>query len=271
MERDFKGEQLAMAARIGCDQSSISRWANRETAPPDYVCRLLLKDLGADSFKLALGQRIQYLREEIFGLSLREFAWTFKLESISQLEAIEHGEVELPRPCIETLIRDYRVGTEFIDRGGKTLFSSIQTNTENFLTHLNEGFTLNFVTPPTNDEERSWQFCMFVLHRPREYLPQCFVANAPGSFKSTGGGLMLIENAVWALMAHAQTSQITAPMVVMADKQGWKDLRQGRFYKKTVLFGIGCADDECRDKLVKIFESLRERFDAQQKRENSRT
>jgi hypothetical protein len=266
LEKDFKGEQLALAARIGCDQSSISRWANKETAPPDYVCRLLLKELGAGSFKQSLGQRIQFLREKVYQVSLREFAWALKLDSVSQLEAVEQGEVELPRQSIEILMQDYRVQAGFLDQGEKVLFSGIATNTESFLAHLKDGFTLHFVTPPANEEDRSWKFCMFVFHRSREHLPQCFVATAPGSFKSTGGGLLLIEHAVWALMAHAQTSRITVPTVIMADKKSWKDLRQGYFYNKTINFGGGSGDIECTERLIEIHKSLCARFDAHQKR-----
>ncbi len=51
LKNKFKGEQTAIGKMIGCDQSSISRWVNKETAPPNYVCRLLLKELSADTFK----------------------------------------------------------------------------------------------------------------------------------------------------------------------------------------------------------------------------
>lgn len=267
LEKDFKGEQLALAARIGCDQSSISRWANQETAPPDYVCRLLLKELGTGSFKQMLGQRIQHLRENVFQISLREFAWTLKLDKISQLEAIEQGEEELPRRSFEILMQDYRVEAGFLDHGEKVIFSRIATNTESFLAHLKDGFKLHFVTPPTGDEDRSWQFCMFILHHPREYLPQCFVASAPGSFKSTGGGLLLIENAVWALMLDAQNSVIHVPTVMMADRKSWKELRQGNFYAKNLNFPGGAGDIDCTERLMEIHKSLCEKFEDHLKRE----
>ncbi len=180
LKNEFKGEQLAIVEKIGCDKSSISRWTNKESAPPDYVCRLLLKELEADNVKQALGRRIQYLRKKVFEISLREFTWTFKLESLSQLEAIEHGETELPRQCIEMLMRDYRVSTSFLDYGEGCIFSNISGHTADILPYLNDGFKLYIITPPIGGEDRSWLRCRFVLHRKQEHLPQCFVSSSPG-------------------------------------------------------------------------------------------
>ncbi len=50
LKNEFGGEQLAVAEKLGCDQSQISRWVNKETAPPEYACRLLLKEMGVDTF-----------------------------------------------------------------------------------------------------------------------------------------------------------------------------------------------------------------------------
>lgn len=255
LDRDFKGEQLTMAARIGCDQSSISRWSNRETAPPDYVCRLLLKELDADNIRLALGRRIQYLRETVFGVSLREFAWAFKLESISQIEAIERGEAEPPRSCIEMLMREYQVSAAYLDSGGE-VFAGITHRTETILVHLKEGFKLYLVTPPAGHEGRSQLQCRFVLHREREHLPQCFVTSATGSFRSTGGGLLAIEDALRAVLEAARASMIHVPAVLMADKKSWTDLQASRFYMKKVFFGAGCADSRCGVKLTEILASM---------------
>lgn len=261
---DFGGEQLAMANRIGCDRSQISRWSNRENAPPDYVCHLLLKELAGDSFKKAIGRRIKYLREKIFQVSPREFTWTFKLDTVTQLEAIENGEVELPRQCIETLMRDYLVEADYLDYGDKFLFGDIGHSTENILAYLKKGFKLHIVTAPHGSEDRSWLKCKFVLHRPWEKLPRCFKTSTTGSFQSTGGGLSNIEDALLAMMQHAGVPTIIAPPVMFADKVGWEDLLGCSFYRKAVYFGIGTVDEQCRDKLDEILATVRKYFNKHQ-------
>lgn len=256
LQSDFNGGQVALAERIGCDQSSISRWINRDSAPPDYVCRLLLKELGIGSFKRSIGRRIQFLREKVFGVSLREFAWKFNLESLSQLEAIERGEAEPPRSCIEVLMRDYQVSATYLDAGGE-VFAAVTHSAENIQAHLKADFKLYLVTPPAGHEDRSQLRCRFVLHREREHLPQCFVTSATGSFRSTGGGLLAIEDALRAVLEDARNSMLHVPAVLMADKKAWKDLHESRFYMKQIFFGAGCADARCKDKFNDILASLR--------------
>lgn len=259
---DFKGEQLAMSIKIGCDRSQISRWSNRENAPPDYVCHLLLKELAGDTFKKELGRRIKYLREEIFEVSLREFAWTLKLESISQLESIEHGDVELPRHCFEMLMRDYRVTAGYLDRGDRSIFESIPTSTESFLPFLKDGFKLHFFTPPMDHADYPWRHCYMVLHRPQEHVSQCFIASTTGSFKSTGGGLMNVEHALWAMMLDVQRSHVRVPTVLRANKKTWSDLCHHRFYKKTIHLASDGGDHECTERLDEIMKSLGTQFDS---------
>ncbi len=263
LKKEFDGGQVALAERIGCDQSSISRWVNRDGAPPDYACRLLLKEFGVGSFKKILGQRVQCLREKVFGISLREFAWAFKLENISQLEAIEQGEAEPPRSCIEMLMRDYQVSAAYLDDGG-AVFTNITHSPESILAHLKEGFKLYVVTPPARHEDRSPLRCRFVLHRERQYLPQCFVTSAIGSLRSTGGGLLAIEDALQAVMENARTSVISIPPVLMADEKAWKAIQESRFYMKQISFGAGCADLRCGDKLDEILASMRKEFEKHQ-------
>lgn len=258
LKKEFDGGQVALAARIGCDQSSISRWINRDSAPPDYVCRLLLKELGIGSFKQSLGQRIQVLREEVFGVSLRELTWALQLESVSQLEEIEQGEVELPRPCIERLMRDYQVSAAYLDHGGE-VFAAITHSAENVRDHLKEGFQLCLVTPPAGHEDRSWLRCRFILHRERQSLPQCFATSATGSFRSTGGGLLAIEDALRGVKEAAGDSVLRPPAVLMADKKSWKALHEARFYMKKLFFGAGSSDVRCGEKLHEILASLPKR------------
>ena len=253
----FKGEQVALADRIGCDQSSISRWLNKEGAPPDYVCTLLLEKLKADSFKLLVGHRIGRLREEIFQISLREFAWTLRLENISQLENIEKGEAELPHHGIEMLMRDYLVRPDYLDDGGELIFGKVTHDRENIAAHLKKGFKLYIVTPPVGHPDRSWLRCKFILHHEREYLPQCFVTSGGGSFKSTGGGQQVIEEASLALKAN----MMPMPAVLMADKKAWQELHEARFYRKQISFGLGCVDVPCQEKLETIFNSVGENVD----------
>lgn len=262
LKTDYKGEQLALSKRIGCDQSSASRWANKETAPPDYVCHLLLKELGADSFKVSFGHRIQYLREKIFKISLREFAWAFKLDSISLVEDIERGEAEMPRPCIEMLMRDYWVKASYLDYGDRSIFGYIPHNTESIMARLKEGFRLYIVTSRPGGEGRSWLTCRFVLHRNREHLPQCVVTSGDGSFKSTGGGQLMIEYALHALMQAVQRSLIDFPSILMAESKEWKELCDHRFYQKQISFGAGCADVECEEILQKMIKTEQKRFDS---------
>lgn len=270
LKDEFSGEQLALSEKIGCDRSQISRWASKENAPPEYVCRLLLKELGNDSVKKVLGRRIRYLREKIFKISTREFAWIFKLESLSQVEAIENGEAELPRHCFEMLMRDYQVSAEHLDYGEGSLFNGIAHTTENILNHLKNGFKLYIVTPPHGDPDRSRLMCKFVLHLHREDLPQCFVTSGLGSFKSTGGGLISIEDTLRAMGRHDAASPLGASPVLLADKMGWKDLRNSCFYRKQITFGPGCADAECSDKFHEIRKAVWKEFNERQKN-NSET
>lgn len=265
LKKDFKGEQLALAARIGCDQSSISRWANKETAPPDYACRLLLKELGAGSFKQSLGQRVQHLRENIFQISPREFAWTFKLDSVSQLEAVERGEVELPRESIEMLMRDYQVSASHLDYGDKLIFNKIPHTPESIQDYLKKGFTLHIVTPPHGHEDRAWLRCRFILHRERELLPQCLMTSTEGSFRSTGGGLLMIEHALWAIVESVGGPGAHVPTVVMTDKSAWKEMQASSFYAKKIAFGAGSVDVPCDEKLREIYESAAKQFESQRK------
>ena len=251
LKKEFDGGQVALAKRIGCDQSSISRWINRDSAPPDYACRLLLKELGIGSFRQSLGQRVHALREEVFGVSLRDLAWALQLESISQLEAVEQGEVELPRSCIEMLMRDYQISAAYLDQGG-AVFAAITHSVANIRAHLKEGFRLHFVTAPAGHEDRPWLRCRFVLHRERPHLPQCFVTSAVGSFRSTGAGLLAIEDALQGVREAAGAPAVSTPAVLMADKKSWKALRESRFYMKKVFFGPGCADTSCSEKLAEI-------------------
>jgi hypothetical protein len=256
LKKEFDDEQLAIAARIGCDQSSISRWTNRDSAPPDYVCRLLIKELGRGSFKQSLGKRIQFLRENIFKISIRECAWVFQMENVSELEAVELGETELPRACIEMLMRDYQVTSSYLDYGEGGIFDSVAHSTENILAHLKDDFHLYIVTPPPGSEDRSLLMCRFILHHKQAYLPQCFLTSGLGSFKSTGGGQLVIEHALQALLIDTHNRLVQLPPVLMTNKKDWHDLQQSCFYQKEMHFGGGCADDECRDKLADILKLM---------------
>lgn len=260
LKNEFGGEQLAVAERLGVDKSQISRWVSRENAPPEYVCRLLLKEIGGDRFKKAVGRRVHHLREKVFEISLREFTWVLKLDSVSQLEDIEEGEVELPRQSIEILMREYQVQAAYLDYGDKPLFGDVGHSMDSILTYLEKGFKLHIITAPKGTEDRSWLKCKFVLHRHLEHLPQCFKTSTTGSFQSTGGGLSNIEDAVLALMVYTGIPAINPPPVLIADKQEWEDLHGYSFYRKQILSIARNFDEECHGKLIEIIAAGRKRF-----------
>ncbi len=258
---EFEGGQVAMAERIGCDQSQISRWANKENAPPDFVCQLLLKELGGGSFQKTVGRRIRYLREKVFEVSPRQFTLAIKLDSVSQLEAVEQGETESPLHCIETLVKDYQVSASYLDYGKGGIFNEISPNALLLKAYLKVGFGIYVVTPPRKHLDRLGLKCRLVLHRHREHLPQCIVVSASGNFKHiTGAGRLVLEDVLRAMFEVFYPKSYEAPPAMMADDKSWKDLQKSCFYRKEVRFAPACVDEECNRKLNYILQSVLKKF-----------
>lgn len=262
-ENEFKGQQVALAEKIGCDQSQISRWTKMESAPPEYACRLLLKELGGGTFKKSLGRRLLFLREKIFGVSLREFASAIKLDSIAQLEAVEQGDAEPPRQTFEMLIKDYQVSASYLDYGEGGFFNELSDDVILIKAYLRIGFELYVVTPPKLHPDRLELKCRLVLHRPKDHLPQCVVISTPGNFRHiTGAGRLVLENAMRTMIEAFRAKPCEAPRTVMVDDRGWKDLQKSCFYRKNMLAAPACIDEVCESKVKLIFQSVLKKFTA---------
>jgi hypothetical protein len=258
LEKHFKGDQIALAKRLDCDQSSVSRWLNRVNAPPDYACRLLLKELGSQSIKHQLGRRLQHLREDIFKASVREFAWEFGFDDLSHLEAVESGKKELPRDCIEKLMGEFNVSSEFLDYGETPVFCPIVHDVEILTNYLAKGFRLHLVTPPAGHEDYRRQACRFILDMEAEGLRPCLTTSAVGSFKSSGGGRLVIEQALFANEKAALKQSVLPrlPTVWSANSTAWNDLEAGRFYQRKVAFGPGSVDFDGSQRLDSLTKDM---------------
>lgn len=72
------------------------------------------------TFRELLGARIRYLREKVFQVVPRKFAYRFNF-TVTELEAFETGMAEAPQELVQSLISDYLVWETISTLGWKSV------------------------------------------------------------------------------------------------------------------------------------------------------
>ncbi|MFB2643642.1 hypothetical protein ACE02D_15230 [Shewanella bicestrii] len=204
-----------------------------------------------DNYRTSIGKQHQWLRADVLGIKLRDMALFYSLETVSELEAYERGERELPLDLITKLESFFFIRKDVLDGDSRFIFRNFHLCYESLEQLLSEGFSPTIACCPT---ERHDLYCFIVMHKEENGFMRIVVSDLVGSFASNGGGRMNIEYLI-SVMINRNISCYDIP-ILTTTKEDWEKLQSDTYYDPKLFHRLGAADRDCMDVFYSWYDTM---------------
>ena len=229
-----------------------------DTQENNIVSETIQEEKEEDSYAELLGKRHKHLRENYLELSERKMATFYGYKKVKELETYEKGEDEFPLESIAKLEQTFLINSKYLEEGNSFIFRpfELEFHQENdeATKLLEEGFRPYFLCC---SENRHDLLTRVVLHKWDPKYSRTVVASGLSSFASPGGGFWNIYLIIKKMIERRM--KYNDAIIVKVDNSTWEPLNEGRFYSKSMCFGLG-RDEECYDIFEKGYRKLEEEF-----------
>ena len=212
-----------------------------------------------DSYAELLGKRHKHLRENYLELNKREMADFYGYKKVKELETYEDGRDEFPLESIAKLEQTFFINSKYLEEGESVMFRNFELKfyggkNDEATKLLEEGFRPYLLCC---SENRHDLLTRVVLHKWDPKYSRTVVASGLSSFASPGGGFWNIYLIIKKMIERRM--KYNDAIIVKVDNSTWEALNEGRFYSKSMCFGLG-RDEECYDIFEKGYRKLEEEF-----------
>lgn len=196
--------------------------------------------ISEDSYRVKVGKKHKWLRENILQLTIREMANFYGLEEVSKVESYESGNIELPIKLVEKLENFFFINSDVIDGESPYIFKSFHLSQPSIHELFEQGFSPKIACCPY---DRGDLLCFVVMHKVESGFTRIVSSDLIGSFKSSGGGRMNIQYLIEELIIRNIPDYEVS--ILKTTEGDWKKLERNCYYDVGLFHRLGAADQEC--------------------------
>lgn len=204
---------------------------NEKPEPAEKVSNDEVSDDAKDEpYKVGLGRRVKYIRENVLDINPRKFSYLLGIEKVEELEAYESGEVEFSSEYVDLICDFFFVNKNYIQGESDYIFKTFcLIDSEDSEKLIKEGFRPYILC----NEDDDWLLGKIGFYKEEKDHHRLVFSDRPVSFKSSGGGKSNLMNMLVPFVKAGKAEYDAS--ILSVDKSIWDAISKCFFYRKGFL------------------------------------